>query len=266
MPVNRVAGCLAASTVFLFAAGNTPWLNKDFKDWTRDDAELIMRKSPWAKQIPMPAAGRPEVMVLEHGDTYAPPPSGSVGNPSNTTTGVNMSAAGHPGSNGPADPSGTHNLPTPQSPSSATAPTGAPRHETDLTIIWASAKPIRLAVLKLRSEGNTPTQEEMDRATRITQDYVIAVAGLPAPEAGFDPGTLKNTATLAVKGNPPKASNRSFYRKIGNSDVYFLHFPKIAIPLTAADRQVDFRMTMGKIEVKRKFDLNEMQFQGDLSL
>ena len=267
MRVKGSCAGLAVVEMVLLGAVIGPWEKKDFKDWTTEDAELIMRKSPWAKEMPMPAAGRPGQMVLEHGDSGGPPPSGSLGNPSNTTTGTNMSAAGNPGSAGPADPSGTHNLPTPHSPSTMSTSSGAPILHSNLTVVWASARPIRLAVLRLRSGSNTPADSELERVTRPWPDYVIAVSGLPAPiESELDPSKLKDNAFLSVKNKAPVVASRSDYRKIGNSDVYFFHFPKAALPIAASDRQVEFKMKMGKIEVKKKFELGEMHYQGELSL
>jgi hypothetical protein len=262
----RSWACLAAlETTLLTGAAIAPWRDKQFNDWTPADARLIMRKSPWAKSTPMPAGGRSGLTVLENGDSDAPPPSAALGNPSNTTTGANMSVAGNPGSAGPADPSGTHELPTSQASSSA-APAAAPYPESGLTVIWASATPVRLAVLKLRSGASTPAQADVDRAIKPTRDYVIAVVGLPAPGAGSDAGALKNTAFLSLHGKTPLMAISSDYRKIGNADVYFFHFSKNALPVTVNDRQVEFRMTFGRMEVRKRFDLGEMQYQGQLAL
>lgn len=255
----------AALAIGVVGAATGPW-QREFADWTADDARLIMHKSPWAKEMPMPAGGRPGLIVMERGDIGAPPPSASLGNPSNTTTGTNMSTAGNPGSAGPADPSGTHSLPTTNTPSTMAHSSSAPVQQTGLVVIWASAKPIRLAVLRLRSGTSQPPDVDVQRANRPSPDYVIAVEGLPAPEAAADPAMLKDGASLVVKGKPAVGATRSMYRKIGASDVYFFHFPKSALPLAVGDKQVEFKMKLGRIEVRRRFDLGEMQFQGELSL
>jgi hypothetical protein len=133
--------------------------------------------------------------------------------------------------------------------------------------VWASAKPIRLAVLRLRSGDNVPTDADIQRAARTGAEYVLAVAGLPSPaDAEVDPAQLKDGASLTVKGKPAATAVRSECRKIGNADVYFFHFPRTALPIEAADRQVEFRMKLNKIEVRKRFDLAEMNYQGELSL
>lgn len=261
----RAAVFFAGATLLAGAAAGV-WQSKDFKDWTDKDAQSILRDSPWAKRVPMPAGGRPSVVTIEPGSNSAAPPSAAMGNPSSTTTGTNMTSAAYPGSGGPANEDGTHTLPTARTPSGMAAPSGAPIQESPLTIIWASAAPIRLAVLKLRSNGNPITDEQVARATRPRDNYVIAVAGLPAPDGDFDPKALAKNAFLLLKGKAPLEANESDYRKIGNSDVYFFRFVRASLPISMDDRQVEFKLTMGSVELKKKFELKEMQFDGKLAL
>jgi hypothetical protein len=63
----------------LIAGANTPAWQKSFNEWTDKDAQQIMMDSPWAKQMPMPAAARPSIAVLEPGANGAPPPTASLG-------------------------------------------------------------------------------------------------------------------------------------------------------------------------------------------
>src|SRR5579875_811169 len=107
-----------ANVLLLFACGaclapgTSAWQNKDFQDWTDKDAQAVMTDSPWAKPMPMPANGRPDVLVIEPGSGVNSPPAASLGNPSNTTSGANMSNPAVGGSTGPAEPGGTRPLPT----------------------------------------------------------------------------------------------------------------------------------------------------------
>lgn len=268
MRIERSALLLTFSFAgaLVFGAGASVWQNKEFKKWTEKDAQTIMTDSPWAKQMPMPAYGRPGVVVMEPGQNGAPPPTASLGNPSNTTAGSNMSVAGNPGSAGPANPDGIHNLPTTQSQSGVAEPAPAPIPQPPLTIIWASATPVRLANLKLRSGANAPTNGEIENAMKERPNYVIAVVGLPPPEGGSDPKALAGSAFLTVKGKPAVVANDSTYRKIGNSDVYFFRFVRTSLPIATSDQQVEFKMSLGNVEIKRRFDLKEMQYQGQLAL
>ncbi len=247
--------------------GSTPagiWTTKAFQSWTDKDAQQILSNSPWAKEMPMPISGRPGETYLESGTSVTSSPTGALGNSANTTTGSNMSVAAV-GSTGPAARNGPP-VPATQTPSLVSATTGAPSPEPLLKVIWASASPVRLAVLRLRSHDNAPTDEQISKAQQEWPNYVIAVVGLPAPEANADAKALASGAFLRIHGRAPEVAMDSDYRKIGDSDVYFFRFPKAAFPVTIADHEVEFRMTMGKIEVKRKFDLSDMHYQGGLAL
>ncbi len=255
-----------ASVTALVTATNTPWLTKEYQNWTREDALSLMTHSPWAKSLPMPSSGRPDVMVLEPGSNVSSPPAASLGNPANTTTGANMSVPSIGGSDGPAQSNGLHTLPSAATPSGISRNTGAPEAPAVITVIWASAAPVRLAVLKLHSGANLPTEAEIHHALNPRPHYVIAVVGLPAPAPGSDPKALATVAFLSVKGKPALAAMDSDYRRIGNSNVYFFRFDRNALPLSAADGAVEFKTKIAGIDLKKKFELAEMQYKGQLAL
>ena len=257
---------LAAITGIAETGGVTPAWQKAFDAWTDKDAQQIMSNSPWAKQMPMPAAGRPAITVLEPGANGAPPPTASLGNPSNTTAGANMTVAGNAGSAGPADPTGAHNTQQTQTPSTVAPETPAPEPHRAISIIWASATPVRLAVLKLQSRPNTPTEGEIERVSKQRENYVIAVAGFGPPDNDTDLAALAAQATLAVHGKAPEAAETCTYRRIGSADVYFFRFPRARLPISLDDRQAEFKAHFGQAELKQRFELRSMEYQGQLAL
>jgi hypothetical protein len=141
---------------FSIAVGAASWQTKDFKEWTDKDAKALLTDSPWAKQIPAPSHGRSGVVVMEPGANGAPPPSASLGDPSNTTTGANMTVSANAG----------------------------------------SASPVRLAVLKLRSAGKTPTDADVAHAMKTHDHYTIAAVGLPRAGGGIGPGDTCGRSSL----------------------------------------------------------------------
>jgi hypothetical protein len=145
-------------------------------------------------------------------------------------------------------------------------PPGAPEAMPPVKIIWASATPVRLAVLKLRSAGQPISEEQVSKASQPRANYVIAIVGLPAPDAGSDPHALARSATLAVKGKPPEQAADSEYRYIGSADVYFFRFPRAALSITAADVSAEFAARFGQVQIKHKFPLGAMRFNGQLAL
>jgi hypothetical protein len=157
-------------------------------------------------------------------------------------------------------------LPTAPTPSGVRPSPGAPTPQPTITVIWASATPIRLAVLKLRSKSEPPSEAQVDRAKQARDRYVIAVVGLPAPPPGADPKTLASGAFLSVKGKPAVQAGESDYRRIGQEDVYFFRFTRESLPISANDRQVEFKLKFGPMNIKTRFDVNEMKYQGQLAL
>ena len=263
---NRVFLVLACANLLATGATDQPW-QKSFDSWTTKDAQLIMTDSPWAKQMPMPAAARPGIAVLEPGANGAPPPTASLGNAANTTTGTNMTVSANPGSAGPAEAGGLANtMPQGQTPSAVTPTAPAPEPHRPIGIVWASAIPVRLAVLKLQSGVNAPTEGEIERVSKPRENYVIAVIGLAPPDRDITTDGLAKNASLMVKGKPTVAAATCTYHKIGNSDVYFFRFPRTALPIADGDRQVEFKVVFGQAEIKHRFDLKSMQYKGQLAL
>lgn len=262
MASRLATGSAFLALAFVVGSPTAAWQSKKFEDWTVQDAQSVMTDSPWSKKIPMPAGGRPAMTVLDQTNNNGAPGTASLGNPANATSGLNTTAAGNAGT-GSGDGSG-RNLPTSSRPSAMAPSTGAPEQAPPLTIVWASAAPVRLAILRLRSGQNTPTETEIANAHKSNEFYVIAVSGLPATDV--DPKTLWQKAFLTVKGKTPEKAAESNYRKIGTSDVYFFRFRRDSFPLAAADKEVEFKVSVGSVEVKKKFSLRDMQYEGNLAL
>jgi hypothetical protein len=257
---NKLQAAFVIACSGMILAGATVAWQKDFSSWTEKDAHALVNNSPWAKQMSMPIAGRPDQIVMEQPETGGAAPSASLGNSANTTANSNAGTADNRNeANGPRSTNT-------RSPSGVSPSPGAPEMQPVVTILWTSATPVRLALLKLRAGATAPTSEQIANAEKPREHYIIAVSGFPAPEAGSDPKSLASKAFLAVRGKPAMVSTDSDYRKIGNSDVYFFRFPRNTVEIAPADQQVEFRLKMGKIDIKRKFDLAGMLYKGQLAL
>ncbi len=245
-----VGAALAASTI------PAVWNTKDFSAWTRRDAEQIMTNSPWSKERPLSFREKGEVTYVDPEVGASAAPTAALGNPANVTTGANVSTV----------PAGSAPLPAEQTGSLNSAPAGAPLIPPFVKVVWASALPVRLAVLKLRSGESGPTAEQVAKAEQDVPNYVIAVVGLAAPEAGANPKDLARAAVLSVRGKPSVVSLDSDYRRIGHSNVYFFSFAKSALPITTADKEVAFKLNAERMNVSQTFHLNEMKYRGRLAL
>lgn len=81
-----------------------------------------------------------------------------------------------------------------------------------------------------------------------------------------DPKSLASKAFLSMRGKTPEKAAESSYRRIGSSDVYFFRFRRDAFPINVSDGEVEFKVSMGSVEVKKKFSLSAMQYEGALAL
>src|ERR1700761_3546486 len=143
---------------------------------------------------------------------------------------------------------------------------------TPVTVQWQSALPVRLAEAKL--SGGTPDAAAM----KPLDEYVIAVVGLP--KSGFGPRQsgssdgddsdderfadhLKVITVLSFGSqhlNPTKIELNQ-----GRDGRTVFHFEK-SEPITLEDKDAEFRITSERMEIKKKFALKEMEYQGRLEL
>jgi hypothetical protein len=132
------------------------------------------------------------------------------------------------------------------------------------TVVWESAKPIRLAV-----RHALPAD--------FGGMYVLSVGGLPLvplrPRAGRNTPRLsqaaldgvRKTATLQLRGRDPMTA--AICRQIlHNSNVFHFGFPKQALEISEDERAILFTITVEKMVVTTKFRPREMLYRGELAL
>lgn len=138
-----------------------------------------------------------------------------------------------------------------------------------VTVQWASALPVRLAEAKSAGGAADPA------ALKPLNEYIIAVIGFP--KSGFEPGgsTGSNSddadladhlkvITVLLFGqqrlNPSKVELNQ-----GRDGQTIFHFEK-SEPITIHDKDAEFRVTSDRMEIKKKFALKDMEYQGKLDL
>ena len=213
-----------------------------------------MTASPWAKVMPLPSTDRPSQMVLEGPPSAGPQSTAALGNNSANTS---LTGSGQGSENGNT---GRTQVLTPATVSQST---GAPAIQPTVTIIWASALPVRMAELTLRTHGH-PTDAEVENSKKPREHYVVVVLGLPAPDNLAQVNALAATASLGAHGKTIPCLTSDF-RKMNDRNIYIFRFPKNPT-LALEDREVEFRVTLGRMVLKKKFELRDMQYQGKLAL
>jgi hypothetical protein len=77
---------------------------------------------------------------------------------------------------------------------------------------------------------------------------------------------LKEASTLTVKGKDPVTADGADMVPAQQRQVIVLRFSRQALNLTVADKEVAFATRIGPLEVKAKFVLKDMLYQGKLEL
>ncbi len=144
--------------------------------------------------------------------------------------------------------------------------------ETTATVQWESALPVRLAEAKMGGGAADGA------AIKPLNEYVIAVIGLP--KSGFSSQSSTSSSgddsedarladhlkviTVLSAGNE-RLNPTKVELNQGRDARTIFHFEK-SEPITLHDKDAEFRITGTRMELRKKFPLKDMEFQGKLEL
>ena len=225
--MTRRTALLAALAPFCspaFAAKEF-WNEKKPENWTAGEVDLLLNKSPWAK----------DAVISYYG--------GQNGPLSNTLPGERSRS--------------------PRNASSGTSPSATSPAEWKAIIRWQSALPVRLAL----KASPSPDTEKF---------YILNMVG-DVPSIGATPDedasqraarfeTLKQVTKLEHKGDEILLSRVETAPRNNFSMAGTLFYFSRGLALRPEDRQATFSTKLGPIDVKCKFTLKDMMFQGNLEL
>lgn len=225
------------------------WEKKKLSDWTDKEVRKMLTNSPWAR-----------VVDVRLGGPVGGPSGGRRGGGSRTP-----SAGGGGGGDIGGDDTGGG--------SSRRGGFDAPElpPATPLTIRWHTALPVKQAVAKSRYGDEVMTSPEAAKfLSRQEERYIVGVAGIPAfAFRGADPASLKSNAVLKVKDKPPiRAEEVQASRDQRTVDVFVI-FPRGqqgSHVITLEDNEVEFSLDLGRTDIRRKFKLKDMVYEGKLEL
>jgi hypothetical protein len=233
--------CVVVAAAQLMA-GDPAWKSKPAAQWTEEDAQQLLARSPWAKEIMAVVTRRLTEDQLRE--------AGQMGQP----TGV--------GNEG-VDPKGSGPKVSPNVFTGRGGDDRSPRslpQSIRLKLRWESALPVRLAELK---------SHEAELPALAGDGYSIAVYGIPNGNFKGDPKQLgeplKNLAALKREGKKDVRPARAEVFQRDNDVVVVYLFP-LSAEITRNDRRIQFEAHIGRIVLAQTFDLSEMEFQGKLEL
>ncbi len=269
-------GAFALVSAGLLAADS--WRDKAPSEWTPDEVTKILNNSPWSQEARFSGSGSEG----RRGGGMGGPGmgGGGMGRGGGGMGGGGMPNGGWGGGGGGMGGSGGGM----GNPGGGYGGRGGGRGDSGrgmesarVTLRWDSAEPVRQALVKQYGDSNAAAKLPAD-------SYVIAVIGLPNRDSfrrrdeDSDSGStaesdeqrqadrmarLKETTTLTVKGKSPFGPEK--VEKAEDGSLLF-YFPKSTEPLSLDDKEVEFAMRMGPMELKHSFRLKDMKYQGKLAL
>src|SRR5579864_109162 len=254
--MNRTKLCALVFSVALASFAEQPWKGKPLAEWSEEDARQVLSNSPWAKVV-TPKVGS------EGGQRGYGGRRGGIGMGGPGMGGGGMgggrggmgggglgggAGTGYPGGGRSSDP----DMGGDREPGDRTAP-------SPVTVRWESARPVREAQLKLQQESVGADEPY----------YAITISGLPSRIANRDPQELRSRllsdSYLKLKGKKKIALADVKLLTRDDNAVLLLLFPKDQ-EITAGDKEVEFSTRVARMEIKQKFVLEEMSFDGKLQL
>ena len=245
------------------------WKQKDPSQWTAEEKNEMLTKSPWAKQVETesqrqgsPGGGRRRMGGMGIPGLGGGYPGGGGGYPGGGG-GYPGGGGGYPGGGGgyPGGGGGGYGQ----------------QMRYNVTVRWESALPVRAAL-------EQPPQEAS------TGNYVISVTGLPdhmprmrrsdSDDQSQDDDSdqdrakrledladrLKETTELEPKGMAPLHPSKVVPQNSTASTSFLFIFDKNEGAITEDHKEVTFTTHMGPLEVKTKFNLKDMKYKGGLAV
>jgi len=138
-----------------------------------------------------------------------------------------------------------------------------PSPQLKLVITWRSALPVRQALVRLPNGATNAGADQQPLLDRPPA-YIITLAGVPARFARAT-ATASTTSFLRRGKKPPIALAQGGMQQDGGTLTLIFAFPR-ADPIILDDKDVEFVTTLGTVEIRKKFTLKDLVFDGQLEL
>lgn len=222
------------------------WKDKEFTAWSAHEVKEMLTDSPWARAV----------TVLATDSSLA----ARVGGLSGGIIGVGAgSRAGKGAAGGGVGGDGAGNL--------GGGTFMASPLRTRVAVRWASALPIKLAMVRSQAANWTAASEAQRSLEQDEPLYRIVVADIPLAFTEILGGRweLQEATLLKPKNRDPiQPVEIRFTSHEGLLAIEFL-FPRTDA-ITIGDAEVEFRTVLGDTKVKETFKLRDMVFRERLTL
>ena len=138
-----------------------------------------------------------------------------------------------------------------------------------MTVRWASALPVKQAVIRARYRGDFEESEQDKQLLNLKDEqYVVLLSGLPSRMArGLQRSTerIKQMSVLHRKKKEPIAAASVEVLPRDQFVEIFMFFPRDEA-IALEDKDVELRTQVGPFKIKRKFRLKKMVYNDKLEL
>ena len=251
------------------------WASKSYTEWSAKEVDKVLTGSPWSQKVTvvMNRGGFGGGSDSRGGGGFGGPggaggggfggggvAGGSGGGPAGGGGGAGGGGVGRSGRSGGGGGGGGRG-----------GGGGGQGMAPAMTVFvrWFSSIPVKQAMVRSRYGDEVATAKDaIDYLARQEKFYVVTVAGLPGRMAGMvqrNPDALKQGTMLKRKKKEPIKPEDIQTQAQQESANFFFMFPKTDA-ITIDDKDVEFIMKTERFELKRKFKLKNMVFNGELSL
>jgi hypothetical protein len=236
------------------------WQSKPFTEWSPKEVNRMLADSPWGHRVLISSGSAPPSLEPP-GERRGLGGSGIPGDPAQPGPGL-----GAPGGPAPGDATagglGGNRRDDPLN--------GAAGESVTLIVRWHTALPVKQAITRSKYGSEVGTSPEAKKFLEQPEpNYIISVSGLPASFGRGDMERAKKDAraqtSLNVKGRAPVGPVDVEFLPSGQNIDAFFAFPR-GVAFTLADKEVEFVTRIGNLNVRYKFRLKDMVYNGKLEL
>jgi hypothetical protein len=240
------------------------WKTKKFTEWTDKDVQKMLNDSPWAHKDSLPMQGGGGMPGGGGGGggrrgggrggmSFLPPQDEGGGGMPGGGGGGMPGGGGGGGGRGGGDMGGASLSPS-----------------IEIVLRWHTALPIKQAVARARYKDQAGSSPEAAKTlSREEHFYIVGISGIPSRMAALTPAELKAGAQLVIKGQPAiQATDVQTDQQGGRADIYLI-FPKQQSGghvFTVDDKEVEVVLKAKPLDIKKKFKLADMVFEGKLEM
>ena len=229
------------------------WQKTKFTEWSDKDAQKMLRDSPWARPVEIRLGGGGGGGGSKGGGRGGRGGGGEMSAAPSASD--DFGGGGGGGGRGGRGGGGGGGMPE-STPGQI------------LIVRWHTAMPVRQAVARMRFGQEAGTSPEAVKLLQPEEKrYVVGIAGLPPQLVmRMKPAELKSRAMLKLKGKDPIQAIDVLADKGERGANVYLVFSRTDNPITLEDNDVEVILKLASVEIKRRFRLKDMVFEGKLEL